>query len=137
MRVPGFRYVAMNPRKSKVVAGFMLLASVSMAGRPASGESPPKLDRIQPSEDRTHFVRAGTKERVVMWGVNYDHDDAGRLLEDYWGDEWATVADDFREIKALGANVVRVHLQLGRFMSDAERPDRANLDRLVKLVGLA
>ena len=46
-----------------------------------------------------------------MWGVNYDHDAGGRLLEDYWDDEWDTVAQDFREIKALGANVVRVHLQ--------------------------
>ena len=36
-----------------------------------------------------------------MWGVNYDHDDAGRLLEDYWADEWPTVVEDFREIKAL------------------------------------
>jgi hypothetical protein len=72
-----------------------------------------------------------------MWGVNYDHDDASRLLEDYWKDEWGTVVEDFREIKALGANVVRIHLQLARFMTDAEHPNAANLDRLSKLVRLA
>jgi Cellulase (glycosyl hydrolase family 5) len=72
-----------------------------------------------------------------MWGFNYDHDDAGRLLEDYWRDEWATVADDFREMKGLGANVVRVHLQLGRFMKRADQPDEENLAHLAKLVRLA
>ena len=74
----------------------------------------------------------------MIWGFNYDHDDSGRLLEDYWRDEWATVADDFREMKALGANVVRVHLQLGRFMKAADRPDEENLARrLSRLVRLA
>jgi hypothetical protein len=73
----------------------------------------------------------------VIWGFNYDHDDAGRLLEDYWGEGWATVAEDFREMKALGANVVRVHLQLPRFMAAPDRPDEANLARLGELVRLA
>lgn len=27
---------------------------------------------------------------------NYDHDDDGRLLEDYWQDEWPTVVEDFQ-----------------------------------------
>jgi hypothetical protein len=97
----------------------------------------PTLDRIRPSQDKTHFIREGTNERIVMWGFNYDHDEAGRLLEDYWRDEWATVAEDFREMKGLGANVVRIHLQLGRFMKDAERPDDENLARLAKLIKLA
>src|SRR4051794_26301815 len=96
-----------------------------------------ELDWIKPSADGTHFVRAATGERVVMWGFNYDRDDAGRLLEDYWADEWETVAADFREMKALGANVVRVHLQVGRFMAAADRTDAANLERLGRLVRLA
>ena len=95
------------------------------------------LERIRPSADGSHFIFEGTARRVVLWGFNYDRDDSGRLLEDYWADEWATVAEDFREMKALGANVVRVHLQLGRFMTDAGRPDDANLARLGRLVGLA
>jgi hypothetical protein len=69
--------------------------------------------------------------------VNYDRDDAGRLLEDYWDTEWATVVEDFKEIQALGANVVRVHLQLAKFMDAADRPNAANLERLGKLVRLA
>ena len=136
------RHDSMPRRALAVVFGLIALAAPSGVVRPARAQGPDvppprKLDRIRPSEDKTHFVRVGTNERIVMWGFNYDHDDAGRLLEDYWGDEWATVAEDFREMKALGANVVRVHLQLARFMDDAERPDEANLARLRELVRLA
>jgi hypothetical protein len=103
----------------------------------AAPAPPEKLARIRPSPDGTHFVREGTDQTFVVWGVNYDRDDAGRLLEDYWETEWETVAGDFREIKALGANVVRVHLQVGRFMKEADTPDDANLARLARLVKLA
>jgi hypothetical protein len=47
------------------------------------------------------------------------------------------VAADFREIKALGANVVRIHLQLAKFMNTPQQPDKANLQRLGMLVRLA
>lgn len=95
------------------------------------------LELIRPGKDKSHFVGAVSGKRFVVWGVNYDRDDAGRLLEDYWDKEWATVAEDFHEIKALGANVVRIHLQLGKFMDAADRPNAANLARLGKLVRLA
>ncbi len=131
----------MPPQVLAVVSGLVALAALTGGDRPVRGqppEVPPRaLDFIRQSEDKTHFVREGTNERIVMWGFNYDHDDTGRLLEDYWGDEWATVAEDFREMKSLGANVVRVHLQLARFMTDAERPNEVNLARLARLVRLA
>jgi hypothetical protein len=92
---------------------------------------------IRTSADKTHFVCDGTNQRFVAWGFNYDRDEAGRLLEDYWADDWAKVADDFREMKGLGANVVRIHLQLCRFMKSPEQPDEENLVRLGKLVRLA
>jgi hypothetical protein len=95
------------------------------------------LEWIRPSEDKTHFVGVTSGRRIVMWGVNYDHDDKGRLLEDYWNDQWDTVVADMHEIKALGANVVRIHLQLGRFMTTATQADKSNLERLGMLVRLA
>jgi hypothetical protein len=133
----------MHRRTRAVVSGLLLIACLPGAGpppRPRGADVPPpphEQVRIRPSRDGTHFVREGTDDRVVIWGFNYDRDDAGRLLEDYWGDEWATVVEDFREMKDLGANVVRVHLQLPRFMAAADRPDEANLARLGKLVQLA
>ena len=119
----------MSLRALAVLAAYLVVAG------PAVGAD--KLDRIRPGADGTHFVFETSKQRVVMWGFNYDRDDNGRLLEDYWGDEWPTVAGDFREMKGLGANVVRVHLQLGRFMKDATRSDGENLARLAGLVKLA
>lgn len=100
----------------------------------ASGQP---LAWIRTSADKTHFVCDGTDQLFVPWGFNYDRDEAGRLLEDYWADDWAKVADDFREMKSLGANVVRIHLQLCRFMKSAEQPDEKNLAFLGKLVRLA
>jgi hypothetical protein len=94
------------------------------------------LPRIRPSKDNTHFVTS-TGKRFVVWGVNYDHDDPGRLIEDYWHDEWNTVIEDFREIKALGANVVRVHLQTGKFLDAPDKPNAKNLVRFERLVRLA
>jgi hypothetical protein len=118
-------------------ASLLLLTAVLAVRTSSAAEPTAPLRWIKPSPDKTHFVFEGTDERVVMWGVNYDHDDDGRLLEDYWADEWPTVVEDFKEIKDLGANVVRVHLQTGRFLDAADTPNAANLERLAKLVKLA
>ena len=40
-------------------------------------------------------------------------------------------------MKQLGANVVRIHLQVGKFMTGPEKPNEANLDRLGRLVAMA
>ena len=92
---------------------------------------------IRVSEDGKGFVKGDSGQPFVAWGVNYDHDNEGRLLEDYWAGEWETVEEDFREIRELGANVVRIHLQVGRFLKSADRPNQANLARLGRLVRLA
>jgi hypothetical protein len=92
---------------------------------------------IQPSKDGGGFIRAGSGRKFLVWGVNYDHDEPGRLLEDYWHKEWATVEEDFKEIKALGANTVRIHLQTAKFMQTPTEPNQASLDQLARLVKLA
>ena len=97
----------------------------------------PPLDLIRPSEDGTHFISADSGIKFVAWGFNYDHDDTGRLIEDYWHKEWPTVEEDFREMKALGANVVRIHLQTAKFMNTPDQPDKASLAQLAKLIKLA
>jgi hypothetical protein len=40
-------------------------------------------------------------------------------------------------MKDLGANVVRVHLQFGKFMDGPDKPNAKSLDQLGRLVGLA
>lgn len=95
------------------------------------------LEHIRVSDDGSHFVQATSGQRFVAWGVNYDHDGDGRLLDEYWIDEWDTVVEDFHEIKALGANCVRIHLQVGKFLDNPDQPSAAALAQLKQLVKLA
>ena len=130
----------MNQVASRFLAWAVFLGMIvgsASADEPVPTEQKVALEQIQVSEDKTHFVGAETGKKFVVWGVNYDHDDAGRLLEDYWETEWDTVVADFREIKQLGANTVRIHLQVGKFIQSAEQPNQANLDRLKKLLRVA
>ena len=95
------------------------------------------LDWIKVAKNKRGFVGASSGQPFTPWGFNYDRDYKSRLLEDYWEIEWPTVAEDFREMKQLGANVVRVHLQLAKFMDAPDRPRQASLERLGRLVKLA
>jgi hypothetical protein len=95
------------------------------------------LELIRVSAVGRHFVGAESGQRFLAWGFNYDHDDSARLLEDYWHKEWPTIVEDFQEMKALGANVVRIHTQVSKFMNTAKEPNEAALKQLVRLVNLA
>ena len=86
---------------------------------------------------QTTFVTADSIQVFRPHGFNYDHDAVGLLIEDYWHADWARVAEDFAEMKQLGANVVRVHLQFGKFMSSADKPIDKELRQFAKLLELA
>jgi hypothetical protein len=117
---------------------FAKLPIAATLGRiPVSGLMHQPLARISLSADRKRFVESNTQKPFQPWGVNYDHDEKGRLIEDYWHNQWPKIVEDFQEIKALGANAVRIHLQFGKFMQSAEIPDQKNLDQLSQLVELA
>ncbi|MBA4186397.1 MAG: hypothetical protein C0467_00110 [Planctomycetaceae bacterium] len=96
-----------------------------------------EMPEVVISKDKKGFVLHGSGKKFTPWGFNYDHDEKGRLIEDYWADEWPKVEIDFRSMKKLGANVVRVHLQLGRFMTTADQPNEKSLTQLKKLLALA
>ena len=105
--------------------------------RAPNPSSSSKLERVRVSDDGRGFVLADSGRSFVPWGFNYDHDEAGRLIEDYWHEEWPKVEADFREMRDLGANVVRIHLQLGKFLEAPDRPNRRSLARLGDLLKLA
>jgi hypothetical protein len=92
---------------------------------------------IRVSDDGKHFVFSGSGFKFTPWGFNYDHDRTNRLLEYYWKDEWSTVASDFQEMKALGANTVRIHLQVSRFMKSAKELNQESMALLARLLRLA
>jgi hypothetical protein len=121
----------------------LLLISLTISPS-ASGQDPDarigepeSLPWIAISADQRRFVRVDTQTAVTLWGFNYDHDDQGRLIEDYWNDQWEVIEQDFREMKQLGANVVRIHLQVARFMTSRTEPNEASLKQLSRLVELA
>jgi hypothetical protein len=114
----------------------MALVVAFLPGVPAQAK-PDEMPRVAVATDKQGFVLDPSGRPFAPWGFNYDHDDKGRLIEDYWEDEWPTVETHFGQMKKLGANVVRAHLQLGKFMDGPERPNDKALDRLGKLLGLA
>jgi hypothetical protein len=103
------------------------------SGRVAASRYTP--ERIILSADQHGFVHELSGQPFQPWGLNYGH--GGRLMEDFWENDWSTFARDFQEMKALGANVVRLHLQFGKFMSSPTQPNAASLERLAKTLRLA
>ena len=67
------------------IAVILLLACCSRAGA---------MEAVQLSPDGKSFMLATSGKRFVPWGFNYDHDEKGRLLEDYWLTEWSKVEED-------------------------------------------
>jgi hypothetical protein len=102
-----------------------------------AGAAEAKMEPIAVSKDGRSFVLEPSGRKFTPWGFNYDHDEAGRLIEDYWEREWPKVEEDFGEMKELGANVTRIHLQFGKFMETADKPNAAQLARLARLLALA
>ncbi|MFN0018129.1 MAG: cellulase family glycosylhydrolase [Pirellulaceae bacterium] len=108
--------------------------AIAQAEDPAANT---KLSFIEVAKENSGFVSKDTGKKFVPWGVNYDHDEEGRLIEDYWEKEWPKVEADFAEMKELGANVVRLHIQFGKFMDAVDKPNEKSLTQLKKLLALA
>ncbi len=95
------------------------------------------LEPIRVSGDGRSFILANSGKPFRPFGFNYDHDRSGRLIEDYWHDEWKSIEQDFQEMKQLGANVVRIHLQFAAFMESPDKPRQSSLKQLEQLLKLA
>lgn len=140
MAPTGFRPAGLLDRfadmsRLRALVGVCVALFLGCAGLPAADS--PRLEWIAVAKDGKGFTRGTAGKPFVPWGFNYDHDEPGRLLEDYWLTEWPKVEEDFREMKELGANVVRIHLQFGKFMETAEKPNETSLKQLAKLLELA
>ena len=112
----------------------LLILSLPSVGSAADATD---MEPIQVARDKHTFVLADSGRRFTPWGFNYDHDADGRLIEDYWDGEWAKVEKAFADMQQLGANVVRVHLQFGKFVDAADKPNDKQFDRLGDLLKLA
>ena len=95
------------------------------------------IEGIQISEKGKRFVYEDTGKPFIIKGVNYDRDWKHRLIEDYWHTEWATVEEDFQEMKELGITAVRIHLQINKFVPEPKVIDKKELAKLSDLLLLA
>jgi len=114
-----------------------MLATLLCVGVTFSYTQADEMPWVAVAKDKKGFALEPSKRPFVPWGFNYDHDAEGRLIEDYWDKEWDKVEAHFGEMKKLGANVVRIHLQLGKFMVGPAKANEKALDHLAKLLRLA
>lgn len=118
----------------------VMLGSLLVAGPGNAGETPPEpnMPRVRLSKDGTHFILAGTEQKFVPWGFNY-LGSFEKLAEDDWDtpEGWQRIDTDFGEMRKLGANVVRWHLQFETFVKAPDQVDAAQLVRLKALLEVA
>ena len=107
-------------------AWLLLLAAPSLA----------EMEPVRVSQDGRGFELVSSGNRFVPWGHNYVGPD-GKLLEDVWESDWDTIVEDFHDMKKMGANVVRVHLQVNEFMEAPDRVNQKSLQLLGRLLQLA
>lgn len=115
----------------------LALFLVFLSAAPVNAQPPVRLPWIKVDTAQKGFITHDTNTPFCPWGFNYDHDAQGRLLEDYWETEWTKIENDFRQMRYLGANVVRIHLQFGRFCPKPKEVHASALQRLKKLLQLA
>lgn len=97
--------------------------------------APPVTEFVRVAPDGSHLTFADSGQRFVPWGLNYGCSE--KLIEEYWESDWPKVESDFAAMKRLGANVVRVHLQVGAFMCGPDRTNERALRQLGHLLDLA
>jgi hypothetical protein len=120
------------------IAALIGLFGSAVAGMAGEGPQAAPMPRVRVSDDGKTFVLAGSGKKFTPWGFNYlgQH---GRLAEEDWDTPagWQRIETDFREMRALGANVVRWHLQFETYMAGPDRPNAEQLARLKRLLDLA
>lgn len=119
-----------NSKLWKLLAAFAL---ASVVGCTSTRHASAKMEHVV--VEKQGFVLE--KSRTTFRPLGFNYGNAGRLMEDFWDEDWKTFADDFAEMKKLGANVVRVHLQVGKFMKSADEPNAASFKQLKRMVRLA
>lgn len=126
-----------TPREYARICGIVVLAIAWTCSAGLAFEQTVGQPFIVVAPDKKGFARKDSLKTFHPWGANYDHDESGRLLEDYWEKEWPKVESDFVEMRQLRFNVVRIHLQFGKFMDSSQQANTRSLQLLGRLAKLA
>ena len=101
-----------------------------------------RLEPVKVNLEGTGFHLAKSNKPFKVWGFNYlrrpsASDTTELILEEYWND-YSLILADLQEMKALGANTVRIHLQFGKFFPNSNLvPDSVQLGHLQQFVTMA
>lgn len=87
------------------------------------------------SPDGSNFILQKTSQDFNPWGMNYGH--YGILIKDFKDPEWDTLQSDFKKLKNMGANVVRIHIQYDEFMLSANDPNPRAISGYKRLLKIA
>lgn len=94
-----------------------------------------ELPQLVIDSQKVCFIHKETKEIFVPYGVNYDHDKDFKLIEQFWTDT-KKISKAFSEIKSMGFNIVRIHVQqfiLQKGKDEFDDKELSNLDVLIKI----
>ena len=122
--------------KQLLIFSLLLLFSCGKDDQPTP--PPTNIDPLPSLEIQGNkFVDESGKE-IILWGFNYDRS-TETLMEDHWGEDdfWDNFKDDFYEMKAFGANVVRLHLQYNKYMDSPTDPNIEAFNNLSMMVKVA
>jgi len=100
----------------------------------------------QPTNTRLQHITADGRQLIDesgrtfrVWGLNYGAGGGDGLTAHFWTSEsgWEELTKDWYDMKGLGANTVRVHLQAHEFLLDAETVNAGAIENLQRLVSLS
>jgi hypothetical protein len=106
-----------------------------LLGEPSAGG----LELLTVDPSGSHLVAVPSGERFTAWGMRTPAD----MPETFWNEDWDRLVDAFREIRRMGANIVRFNIQFATFVGPPTdgypdgTPNAENLARLRDVVDLA
>jgi len=136
-----------SPDGNSLDAGFVQVTDSGDPGIDANDsgqdeDAGSSIDAGIPAEDRIVVNGAGFElslsgARFYPVGFNYIHDNDDQILEHFWLGAFERIEEGLDEMAALGANVVRLHPQLGLFMTGPASFHEGHFQRLEETVAAA
>jgi hypothetical protein len=93
-----------------------------------------KIEKDQ-SGNKTGNIQKDDNSQFVAWGHNYFRP-RGQLLEDLWSDSFAYIETDMQNTQP-NSNIIRICLQINKFMNNLSTPNSSQFDKLVQFLNLA
>lgn len=97
---------------------------------------PSLFARIAVDAKKGCFMDTKTGNKFFPYGVNYDHNSDFLLIENFW-DKTDEIDRVFKEIKQMGFNIVRIHLQQFVFQCAVDKFSQEALLKLDSIVNNA